>query len=111
MSSKLDIARDLVSKNKFFQLTAAWCPDCVYTYRIYDKFGIKSKFAFFDVADLDRRSREYQEYRDAFTKVAGGVTNLPTVFVNGKFWATEAEFLKWEKNGTLEQEFKKVGLL
>ncbi|KAH3901049.1 related to Glutaredoxin-8 [Saccharomycodes ludwigii] len=105
----VNIARNLVQKHKFFQLTASWCPDCRYTNNIWKTFNVQNKIQSLEIAPMDRI--EADNYREAFSIVAGGIRNLPTVFVNGKYWCTEKELHSWESNGTLKQEFEKVGLL
>lgn len=100
--------KELIKGHQFFQLTASWCPDCVYANSVWKRFGVEDKIQMFDIGALSQSERE--QWRQAFQKVTGS-RNLPTVLVNGKFWATESELHRFEAAGTLKEELKKINLL
>lgn len=100
--------KQLISGHKFLQFTANWCPDCVYANSLWKRYGVESKIHLFDVGPMANNERE--QWRQAFQQVTGS-RNLPTVLVDGKFWATESELHAFERKGTLKQELEKVGLL
>ncbi|CEP60456.1 glutathione-disulfide reductase GRX8 LALA0_S01e11298g [Lachancea lanzarotensis] len=108
MSEYVNEAKEVISSQKFVQLSANYCPDCVYANSIWKKFGVLDKILLFEIGAFDRATQ--LKYRDAFEQVAG-IRNLPTIFVNGKVWGTERELHRFEKNGTLSEELKKIGLL
>lgn len=110
MSKYLAIANELVSSHKFVQLSASWCPDCVYSNNIWKKFGVTDKIYNYDIAAVTDSRSEWNEIRDAFLKATGS-RNLPTLYVDGKVWGTEADLHRFEENGTLQQELQKIGLL
>ncbi|SCU84462.1 LAFA_0D10088g1_1 [Lachancea sp. 'fantastica'] len=108
MSEYVNEVKEVIASQKVVQLTANWCPDCVYANSVWKKFGVSQKVLLFEIGGFDRTTQ--QKFRDAFEQVAG-IRNLPTIFVNGKVWGTERELRKFEKKGTLENELKKIGLL
>ncbi|CCC72104.1 hypothetical protein NCAS_0J01250 [Naumovozyma castellii] len=101
-------ARQLISSNKFFQLSANWCPDCVYSLSIWDKFKCRSKIKIFDIGNLSKDEQE--SWRSAFLTVSGS-RNLPTIFVDGSVWGTETKLHELEGKGLLKQELTKIGLI
>ncbi|CCE92406.1 glutathione-disulfide reductase GRX8 TDEL_0E01630 [Torulaspora delbrueckii] len=100
--------KQLIASHQFLQFTANWCPDCIYANSIWKRFGVQSKIHMFEVGPMSNNERE--QYRKAFQEVTGS-RNLPTVVVNGKFWATESELHRFEAKGTLKEELQKIGLL
>ncbi|CDO92408.1 unnamed protein product [Kluyveromyces dobzhanskii CBS 2104] len=110
MSKYIAIAREVVSSHRFVQLSAGWCPDCVYSNSIWKKYGVTDKIFNYDIAEVTNSRSEWNEIRDSFQKATGS-RNLPTLYVDGKVWGTEAELHKFERNGTLKKELQKIGLL
>ncbi|XBW37606.1 hypothetical protein QEN19_003187 [Hanseniaspora menglaensis] len=114
MGITLEIARkevaEILKANKFVQLNASWCPDCVYTKGIFEKYGVYNQFYFFEIAKYQRGTPEFDYYYLAFQEAANK-KNLPLIFANGKFIGTEHTIHKWEANGTLEKELRKLDLL
>ncbi|CAI4048294.1 hypothetical protein SUVZ_12G3900 [Saccharomyces uvarum] len=108
MSTFVAKAEEMIKSHQYFQLSASWCPDCVYANSVWDKFNVKNKVFVFDIGSLPRTEQE--KWRVAFQKVVGS-RNLPTVVVNGKFWATESQLHRFENKGTLKEELTKIGLL
>ncbi|CAR22855.1 glutathione-disulfide reductase GRX8 [Lachancea thermotolerans CBS 6340] len=108
MSQYVAEAKQIIRSHKYVMLTANWCPDCVYANSIWRKYGVLNKVSQFEVGGYDRD--KLNKYRDAFAEVAG-IRNLPTIFVDGKVWGTEAELHKFEREGTLLEELKKIGLI
>ncbi|SCW01771.1 LAFE_0E06898g1_1 [Lachancea fermentati] len=108
MSQYVTKAKQIISSHKFVQLTASWCPDCVYAKSVWNKYGVTDKVYFFEISGFSRD--EQAKYRDAFHQVCG-VRNLPTIFVDGSVWGTERELHKFERSGKLEEELKRIGLL
>ena len=114
MPVTLDIARkevaELLKNNKFVQLNASWCPDCVYTQSVFRKYDVIDKVKFFEIGHFARGTPDFENYYLAFQEAANK-KNLPLIFVDGKFIATEHTFHDWENSKTLEQNFKSLGLL
>ncbi|SCU93907.1 LADA_0G05490g1_1 [Lachancea dasiensis] len=108
MSQYVAEAKEVIASQKFVQLTANFCPDCVYANAVWQKFGVLDKVLQFEIGGFDKETQ--LKYRDAFAQVAG-VRNLPTIFVDGKVWGTESELHKYETNGTLQTELQKIGLI
>ncbi|CCF56052.1 hypothetical protein KAFR_0A06170 [Kazachstania africana CBS 2517] len=101
-------AKELISSNKFFQLIANWCPDCQYTNSILTKFDVLQRFKTLDIGDLPKDEQE--TWRVAFKNVTGS-RNLPTIFIDGRIWATETEIHNCEDGNVLPAKFKEAGLL
>lgn len=99
---------DLISKNKHFQFSADWCPDCQYANSIWTKYDITEKLFIFDIGSFPKPDQE--KWRATFQEITGS-RNLPTIMVDGKIWGTEKELHEHENNGTLEAELKNIGLL
>lgn len=99
--------RKLIGGHKFFLFSASWCPDCRYAISVFSKYGVIGKIHNFDIASLS--TKEQQEWRNAFQKVTGS-RNLPTLYVNGSVWVTEAQLHKFESRDSLAEEFAKIGL-
>lgn len=114
MAITLEAARkevtQILKNHKFVQLSANWCPDCVYTKNIFQKHGVYDKFYFFEIGNYTRGTKDFDNYYLAFQEAANK-KNLPLIFVDGKFVATEHTFHDWENSKTLEQQFKNLGLL
>ncbi|SCV05909.1 LANO_0H17854g1_1 [Lachancea nothofagi CBS 11611] len=108
MSQYAAEVKQIIKSQKFVQLTANYCPDCVYANNIWQKFGVLNKILQFEIGGFDRATQ--QKYRDAFEQVTGS-RNLPTIFVDGKVWGTEHDLHKYERKGTLQAELKKIGLI
>ncbi|SCU92949.1 LAME_0F02124g1_1 [Lachancea meyersii CBS 8951] len=108
MSQYVNEAKQVITSQKFVQLTADFCPDCVYANSVWKRFGVLDKVLQFEIGSFDRATQ--MKYRDAFEQVAG-VRNLPTIFVDGKVWGTEHDLHKFERKGTLQEELKKIGLI
>lgn len=100
--------KELIKGHKYFQLTANWCPDCLYANSVWKRYGVEDKIHSFEIGPMPNNERE--KWRQAFQKVTGS-RNLPTVLVDGKFWATESELHRFEAAGTLKDELKKINLL
>lgn len=100
--------KQLITSHQFLQFTANWCPDCVYANSLWKRYGVENKIHLFDVGPMANDERE--QWRKAFQKVTGS-RNLPTVVVNGKFWATESELHAFESKDILKEELQKIGLL
>lgn len=109
MSQYIEKAQSILRAHRFVQLTAGWCPDCVYANSIWKKYGVLDKVYLFDISKLPTRE-EGNAYRDAFHEISG-IRWLPTIFVNGTKWGTEADLRRLDKEGKLVDELKKVGLL
>ncbi|CCD27093.1 glutathione-disulfide reductase GRX8 NDAI_0J02010 [Naumovozyma dairenensis CBS 421] len=101
-------AKELIDSNKYFQFSANWCKDCVYTLSVWDKYNIRSKFKIFDIGDLSKE--EQTEWRNAFEEVTG-IRNLPTIIVDGEVWGTETKLHELEDMNQLEFELKRLGLV
>mgnify|MGYP003365775372 FL=1 len=114
MPVTLDIARkevaEILKNNRFVQLNASWCPDCVYTQSVFRKYDVIDKVKFFEIGKYSRGTPDFENYYLAFQEAANK-KNLPLIFVDGKFVATEHTFHDWENSKTLEQQFKNLGLL
>lgn len=109
MSSKLvPEVLDLLKSHKFLQFSASWCPDCRYANSVWRKLGIENKIYVFDIASFPRPTQE--QWRVAFQEATGS-RNLPSIYYNGSLWGTESRLHALEKNGTLTDELKKLGLL
>ncbi|OBA29199.1 hypothetical protein HANVADRAFT_20400 [Hanseniaspora valbyensis NRRL Y-1626] len=114
MAITLEAARkevtQILKNHKFVQLSASWCPDCVYTKNIFQKHGVYDKFYFFEIGNYNRGTKDFDNYYLAFQEAAKK-KNLPLIFADGKFIGTEHTIHDWENKGTLEKEFKNLGLL
>ncbi|AJV60311.1 ADE_G0037860.mRNA.1.CDS.1 [Saccharomyces cerevisiae] len=108
MSAFVTKAEEMIKSHPYFQLSASWCPDCVFANSIWNKLNVQDKVFVFDIGSLPRNEQE--KWRIAFQKVVGS-RNLPTIVVNGKFWGTESQLHRFEAKGTLEEELTKIGLL
>ncbi|KAI5282801.1 hypothetical protein KEM54_002577, partial [Ascosphaera aggregata] len=102
--------RALIAEHRFFQLSANWCPDCVYANALWDRLGVKDKIHIYDIGDMPKPEQE--RWRGAFLELIGS-RNLPTIVIDGKFWGTESRLHELENKGdnALENELKLVGLL
>lgn len=108
MSQLEEQVQKLVGSAKYFQLSASWCPDCQYANSVWARYNVQDKIKVFDIGSLPKKEQE--AWRVAFQKVTGS-RNLPTIYVDGKFWATESELHRHENKKQLEAELKKIGLL
>ncbi|CCK72289.1 glutathione-disulfide reductase GRX8 KNAG_0J02080 [Huiozyma naganishii CBS 8797] len=102
------MTRDIVARPGVVQFSADWCPDCQYVNSIWTKFDLLEKVFIFDIGSYSKVDQEM--WRANFQEVTGS-RNLPTIFVDGKIWATEKEIHDWEDNGILEDKLKIIGLL
>lgn len=110
MSDVTSAARALIAEHRFFQLSANWCPDCVYANALWERLGVKDKIHVFDIGDMPKPEQE--SWRGAFLEIVGS-RNLPTIVIDGKFWGTETRLHELENKGddALKGELKLVGLL
>ncbi|SCU78086.1 LAMI_0A03378g1_1 [Lachancea mirantina] len=108
MSKYLTEVKNVLSSNKFVQVNGNFCPDCVYVNGVWKKLGVFDKIRLFEVGNMNREDQT--RYRDAFAEVAG-YRNLPTLFVNGQAWGTEREVHQLERQGKLQAELERIGLL
>ncbi|AGO10931.1 AaceriAFR577Wp [[Ashbya] aceris (nom. inval.)] len=109
MSEYEQKAKELVSQHKYLQLSASWCPDCVYANSVWEKLGLQQKIVVFDIAQVSKDKQEEVAWRDAFERATGS-RNLPTLYVDGQVWGTELELHAHEDAGTLRAELAKIGL-
>lgn len=103
-----DIAKELISTNRFLMISKSWCPDCHYVYQVWDSFGVRDKV---HIIELDKmEANEAAQLEEAFTAITGRKW-VPTIFFNGKKLGTESELKLWKENGTLENVFREQGIL
>lgn len=93
-----------INKHKIFTFEANWCKDCKYLNKIFTEYQVPH--GKLDIGDLDKEIQN--EWRDAFEELTGGIRNLPSIFVNGKYYCTESKIHEWEDAGVLAQELKKL---
>lgn len=99
---------DLINSNKYFQFSRDTCPDCIYVNGIWTKFDLTEKLFIFDIGSFTKDVQE--QWRVAFEELTGG-RNLPTIMIDGKFWATEKEIHEFEDSNKLEEQLKSIKLL
>lgn len=109
MSEYEEKARELVSQHKYLQLSASWCPDCVYANGVWERLGLQQQIVVFDIAQEAKDKQEEGAWRDGFERATGS-RNLPTLYVDGQVWGTERELHALEDAGTLRAELAKIGL-
>ncbi|CCH43966.1 Glutaredoxin-C6 [Wickerhamomyces ciferrii] len=107
--SNLKKAQQYIDSNKFFMISKSWCPDCHYTYKIWNKYGVSSKV---EVLELDKLQDQKAaiELEKAFTEISGRKW-VPTIWFNGKKFGTEQDLKRFESEDKTEQIFKNEGLL
>lgn len=105
----LQKAQDLINTHPYLMLSKSWCPDCHYTYRIWDRFHVADKV---HIIELDKfpDQKEATELEKAFTEIAGRKW-VPTMFFNGKRFGTEADLKRWDSEDKLEEIFKQEKLI
>lgn len=105
----LDTANKLIQQYPYLMLSKSWCPDCHYTYRIWDEYKVKDKVHIIELDKYENQS-EAQELEKAFTQIAGRKW-VPTIFFNGKRLGTEEDLKKWRSEDKLDQIFKDAKLI
>ncbi|EGV65899.1 hypothetical protein PSN45_003299 [Yamadazyma tenuis] len=108
MPDYLKRAKELISKNDFLMVSKTWCGDCQYTYRIWDKYHVKSKVHIIELDKFEDQA-EASKLESAITELAGRKW-VPTIYLKGQRF-DEQDLKRWEAEGITENEFKKVGLL
>ncbi|ODQ82967.1 hypothetical protein BABINDRAFT_5851 [Babjeviella inositovora NRRL Y-12698] len=105
----LNKVKTLIADNPFLMLSKSWCPDCHYTYKIWDEFGVRDKV---HIIELDKFAdqTEAAELEKAFTEVSGRKW-VPTIWFNGERFGTEQDLKQLEKTGELESAFKSAKLI
>lgn len=90
-------------------LSKSWCPDCHYTYEIWDKYNVRDKV---HIVELDKfeDQKEAEELENAFTQISGRKW-VPSIFFNGKLLGTEEDLKRWSKEGTLTKVFTDAKLI
>ncbi|KAK6457750.1 thioredoxin-like protein [Scheffersomyces xylosifermentans] len=102
-------AQELIKANPYLQLSKSWCPDCHYTYRVWDKYNVRDKVHIIELdkfADQD----EATKLEAAFTEISGRKW-VPTIFFNGKRLGTEEDLKKWKADGSLDKIFRDAKLI
>ncbi|RLV88877.1 Glutaredoxin-8 [Spathaspora sp. JA1] len=111
MASKkyLDRAHELINTHPYLMLSKSWCPDCHYTYKIWDRYKVTNKI---HIIELDKFAdqNEAVELEKAFTEISGRKW-VPTIFFNGKKLGTEVDLKKWDSEDKLEDVFKQEKLI
>lgn len=105
----LSQAQKYIDENPYFMLSKSWCPDCHYTYKVWDQFGVRSKVKILELDKLPNQ-KEAVQLEAAFTLLAG-LKWVPTIWFHGKRLGTEADLKVWAANGTLADIFKKAKLI
>ncbi|KAK6202863.1 thioredoxin-like protein [Scheffersomyces amazonensis] len=105
----LDKAKALIKEHPYLMLSKSWCPDCHYTYKIWDEYNVKDKV---HVIEFDKfpDQEEAKNLEKAFIEISG-LNWVPTIFFNGKRLGTEADLKEWKKEGKLDQVFKDEKLI
>lgn len=67
MSAFVTKAEEMIKSHPYFQLSASWCPDCVYANSIWNKLNVQDKVFVFDIGSLPRNEQE--KWRIAFQKL------------------------------------------
>lgn len=110
MSQKyLDKAQALINEHPYLMLSKSWCPDCHYTYRVWDEYKVRDKV---HIIELDKFAdqKEAAELEKAFTQIAGRKW-VPTIFFNGKRLGTEEDLKRWKAEDKLDEIFKQEKLI
>ncbi|KAK6464620.1 thioredoxin-like protein [Scheffersomyces coipomensis] len=111
MASKayLERAQTIINENPYLMLSKSWCPDCHYTYKVWDEYKVRDKV---HIIELDKLADQEDAVKleQAFTEIAGRKW-VPTIFFNGKRLGTEADLKVWKKEGKLDQIFKDAKLI
>ncbi|KAG7192775.1 uncharacterized protein KQ657_001558 [Scheffersomyces spartinae] len=105
----LSQAQKYIDENPYFMLSKSWCPDCHYTYKVWEQYGVVSKVK---VLELDKLSdqKEAAQLEAAFTQLAG-LKWVPTIWFNGKRLGTEADLKRWDQEGSLTKIFTESKLI
>lgn len=105
----LDKANQLIGQHPYLMLSKSWCPDCHYTYKVWEDYGVKDKV---HVIELDKfeDQQEAAKLEAAFTEIAGRKW-VPTIFFNGQRLGTEEDLKKWKQEGKLDAIFKEAKLI
>lgn len=101
-------AKQLIADNKYLMLSKSWCPDCHYTYAVFDKFGIKDKVHIIELDKFEDQT-EADNLQAGFTEVVGRKW-VPSIFFNGEFF-DESDLKKWAGSNELEEIFKKHSII
>lgn len=105
----IDAAQRLINEHRFLMLSKSWCPDCHYTYKIWDKYQVADKVYLIELDKFEDQN-EASELEKGFTHISGRKW-VPSIFFNGEFLGTEQDLKNWDNEGSLEVIFKEEGLL
>lgn len=105
----IERAQELVNNHPYLMLSKSWCPDCHYTYEIWNQYNVKEKIYIIELDKFEDQN-EAEELEKAFTEIAGRKW-VPTIFFNGKFLGTEEDLKRWTKEGKLSEIFKDSHLI
>lgn len=109
MTDYLNKAKELIASKPYLMLSKSWCKDCVYTYGVWDKFGVKDKIHIIELDKFEDQD-EAVKLEDAFTQVSGRKW-VPTIFFNGERLGNEEDLKRWENEGKLAEIFKQHKLI
>lgn len=70
MSAFVTKAEEMIKSHPYFQLSASWCPDCVYANSIWNKLNVQDKVFVFDIGSLQETNRKNGELRSKKLLVA-----------------------------------------
>lgn len=102
-------AENLIKANPYLMISKSWCPDCHYTYKVWEKYNVKNKIHIIEF-DKFEDQKEALELEKAFTEIAGRKW-VPTIFFNGELLGTEQDLKRWESEDKLEAIFKSAKLI
>lgn len=105
----LDKVKKIIAEHPFVMLSKSWCPDCHYTYGIWERYGVMSKIHIIELDKFEDQENAMHLER-AFTEFAGRKW-VPSLFFNGEFIGTEKDLKDWDEQGRLDEVFKKSGLI
>lgn len=109
MSDYLAKAKEIITTHPYVMLLKSWCPDCVYTYNVWDEYNVRDKIHIIELdkfADQD----EATKLEAAFTELSGRKW-VPTMFFHGKRFGTEQDLKTWKSEGKLDDIFKQEQLI
>ena len=90
-------------------LSKSWCPDCHYTYEIWNQYNVKEKIYIIELDKFEDQN-EAEELEKAFTEIAGRKW-VPTIFFHGKILGTEEDLKRWTKEVNCPRSLKILILL
>ena len=105
----LERAQYLIDNYPYLMLSKSWCPDCHYTYDIWDQYNVKDKIRIIELDKFEDHN-EAEELERAFTEISGRKW-VPTIYFNGKVLGTEEDLKRWSKEGKLTEIFTETKLI